>query len=286
LAARLHASIVIEGDDSDLLAACRARVSALLAEDFDEEMRELHGDGRLEYELRVSGGIPFPVFVTASQEFPDLTVQVQWAEPTQGRSGRAIIRNGTLREQASHSGTAADPMLQQVRAAPDGRLVLALACRRWHGAWHGYAIASDQHGFFRLEGGADAFVLLASDGVEGEWAERWTREAGDTRYERLANPESIAHDEQRELDAVARELAREWIWFAESPPEETAVERSRYEAYGVPVAGANLRSEKLRKVLQPDAAGSSFSSFGGDTRWIADQVHELWLAGEDDPPAL
>jgi hypothetical protein len=143
LAARLHASIVIEGDDSDLLAACRARVSALLAEDFDEEMRELHGDGRLEYELRVSGGIPFPVFVTASQEFPDLTVQVQWAEPTQGRSGRAIIRNGTLREQASQSGTAADPMLQHVRAAPDGRLVLALACRSWRGAWHGYAIASD-----------------------------------------------------------------------------------------------------------------------------------------------
>jgi hypothetical protein len=285
LPARLHATIVIEGE-ADVLAACRARVNGLLAGDFDEEMRELHGEGRLEYELRVSGGIPFPAFVTASHEFPELTLQVHWAEPTQGRSGRAIIQNGTLREQASESGAAAGPTPLQVRAAPDGRLVLALACRAWRGAWHGYAIASDQHAFFRVEGGADGFVLLASDGVEGAWVERWTREGPETRYERLADPEAIAHDEQRDLDALARELAGEWIWFAESPPEETAVERSRYETYGVPVAGANLRSEKLRKVLEPDAGGSSFSSFGSDTRWIADLIHELWLAGESDPPTL
>jgi hypothetical protein len=55
LPARLHAAIVIEGD-ADALDACRARVNALLAEDFDEELRERHTEGRLEYELRVSGG--------------------------------------------------------------------------------------------------------------------------------------------------------------------------------------------------------------------------------------
>ncbi len=76
--ARLHATIVVEGDP-DALAAFRARANALLAEDFDEELRERHTAERLEYELRVSGGIPFPSFVTASREFPDLELVVSWS---------------------------------------------------------------------------------------------------------------------------------------------------------------------------------------------------------------
>jgi hypothetical protein len=284
LASRLHATIVIEGD-ADALAVCRMRVNALLADEFDEELHERHTGGRLEYELRVSGGIPFPAFVTASQEFPELTVQVQWTEQAQGRSGRAVIQNGTLREQASHGGAAGGPLALDVRAAADGTLVLALACRRWRGAWVGYAIASEQHAFFRVEGDAGGFAILASDGVGDEWVERWRRTDDGTQYERLATPEAIPHEAQRELDAIAREFAREWIWFAESPPEEIAVERARFEAYGVPVAGANLRSEKLRKVLEPEAEGSSFSSFGDDTRWIARLMRDLWLApGESDGP--
>src|SRR5205823_621587 len=125
----------------------------------------------------------------------------------------------------------------------------------------------DQHAFFRVEGDEGGFVIVSSDGVEAEWAERWTRANDGTQYEKLAEREAIPEDELRELDAIAGELAREWIWFDQSPPEDTAVERSRYASYGVPVASANLRSEKLRKVLQPDAAGSSFSSFGEDARW-------------------
>jgi hypothetical protein len=286
LPVRLHATVVIEGDP-DALAACRVRINAMLADEFDEDLRERHTEGRLEYELRVSGGIPFPPFVTASQEFPELTVQVAWSEPAQGRSGRAVIQNGTLREQASQTAVASGPLLQHVRADAAGELVLALACRPWRGAWHGYAISAEQHAFCRIEGGKASFVLSASDGVERAWKERWTAAEEGVRYEQI--DEAIADDELRELDAIARELALEWIWFAGSPPEETAVERSRYEAYGVPVAGANLRSEKLRKVLQPDAGGSSFSSFGEDARWIVDLMHDFWLAaGEADgePPAL
>jgi hypothetical protein len=287
LPARLHATIVIEGDP-DALAACRMRVNALLAEDYDEELRERHTDGRLEYELRVSGGIPFPSFVTASQEFPGLTLQVAWSEPGQGRGGRALIQNGALREQASENGVAGGgPLLLEARADTEGRLVLALACRAWRGARHGYAISAEQHAFFRVEGGPDTFVLRASGGVERSWAERWTAAEEGVRYEEIDEP--VAEDELRELDSIARELVLEWIWFAQSPPEDTAVERSRYETYGVPVAGANLRSEKLRKVLQPDARGSSFGTFGEDTRWIAELMHDFWLAaGETDsePPAL
>ncbi len=198
-----------------------------------------------------------------------------------------MIREGALREQASEAGPASGPLLVHARADAEGRLVLALACRAWRGARHGYAIAAEQHAFFRVDGAKDAFVLRASGGVEGAWAERWTAAEEGVRYEEIE--QAIAEDELRELDAIARDFAGEWIWFAETPPEETAVERSRYEAYGVPVAGANLRSEKLRKVLQPDASGSSFGSFGEDTRWIVELMHDFWLAAgetESEPPAL
>ena len=290
LPTRLHATIVIEGD-ARALAACRARVNALLAEDFDEELRERHTEGRLEYELRVSGGIPFPAFVTASQEFPALELKVEWSEPAQGRGGRAVISNGALREQASQTGAPSGPLLQHVRADAEGRLVLALACRAWRGAWHGYAIAAEQHALWRVEGGRESFVLRASGGVERAWAERWTAVEEGVRYEEV--DETIAEEELRDLDAIARDFVGEWIWFAGSAPEETAIERSRYEAYGVPVAGANLRSEKLRKVLQHDnqtsANGSSFGSFGEDTRWIVELMHDFWLAPgetESEPPTL
>ena len=284
--ARLHATIVVEGDP-DALAAFRTRANALLAEDFDEELRERHTPARLEYELRVSGGIPFPSFVTASQEFPDLELVVSWSEPAHGRGGRALIRNGALREQATESGAASGPLLVHARADAEGRLVLALACRAWRGARHGYAISAEQHAFFRVDGAKDTFVLRASGGVEGAWAERWSAAEEGVRYEETG--EAIAEDELRELDAIARDFAGEWIWFAGGPAEETAVERSRYEAYGVPVAGANLRSFKLRKVLQAGTAGSSFDSFGEDARWIVELMHDFWLAADEadsEPPAL
>ncbi len=84
-------------------------------------------------------------------------------------------------------------------------------------------------------------------------------------------------DELRELDRLAQEFSREWIWFEESPPEETAVERARFEAYGYPVRAANLRSERLRKVLRLENGGLAFGSFGEDTRWILDLLRRCWL---------
>jgi len=287
LAGRLQATVTIEGGDADLLRACRERVNALLAEDGGGEFRELHTHGRLEYEFRLAGGIPFPPFVGASQEFPEVTVVVAWSDAAQGRGGRAVIRNGTLREQAAQTGAAAGPMLMDVRADAQGRLLLAVACRSWRGAWHGYALSSGEHAFFRVEGAAGRFVLSASDGVEPEWAERWKGKGGQARHEPLGEREPMGADELRELDAIARDFAGEWIWFAEAPEEEIAVERQRYAAYGVPVAAANLRSEKLRRVLQPGADGSAFSSFGKDTKWIARLLLRLWLApGEGgEPPA-
>jgi hypothetical protein len=285
LASRLHATITITGD-ARLLPACRKQLNELLAEESDEEFRELHTAERLEYELRLKGGIPFPPFVSVSQAFPEVTVEVEWTELAQGRSGSAVIQNGSLREEASRAGAAGGLLLQDVRADPGGRLRLAVACRRWRDAWHGYAIAAEQHAFFRIDGSEHTFLLAASDGIEPQWAERWTRANQEIRHEELLEREAIAEEELRELDALAQEFAGEWIWFAESAPEETAVERQRYEAYGVPVNAANLRSEKLRKILQPAALESAFSSFGAETQWIPELMQRLWLdASADGEPA-
>lgn len=272
----LVAKITVSGDPQ-LLRDYRGEVNRLLDEEESGPFRELHTGERLEYEFRVSAGIPFPPFVSASQLFPDLTVEVRWSEAALGRSGHAIIRNGVVAEQASQGQAAAGEVSIHVRAASDGGIDLAVGCARWRDAWHGYAIAANEHAFFRLAGSPGSCELSASDGVEAEWAERWIVASGDAEYAELAEREPIAEDELRDLDRLARDFSREWIWFDESPADETAVERQRFAAYGYPVRPANLRSEKLRKVLRPHGDVLAFDSFGGDASWVPTLLRRWWL---------
>ena len=79
----------------------------------------------------------------------------------------------------------------------------------------------------------------------------------------------------------SREFTREWIWFEESPPEETVVERRRFADYGYPVCAANLRSEKLRTVLRPGDGGFALDSFGEDTRWVPELLRRCWLSPDE-----
>jgi hypothetical protein len=273
----LTATITVKGDPGQL-RAYRSELRPLLEEEGADSYRELHTEGQLEYEFKLRGGIPFPPFVEVSQAFPELAIEVRWTESAEGRTGRAVIQNGVLREQAADSRAPSGGALQEVRALADGRLQLALVCERWREAWLGYAIAPDQHAFFRIAGSDGDCELSASDGVEGEWAEHWSVKSGRTDYSEIAPREPIAQEALRELDRIAEGFAREWIWFEESPPEETAVERRRFEDYGYPVRAANLRSEKLRKVLRPDADGLALGSFDEDTRWIAELLRRCWLA--------
>jgi hypothetical protein len=272
----LVATITVSGDPQ-LLREYRGQVNRLLDEEGGGSYRELHTSERLEYELKLQGGIPFPPFVSASQAFPGLTVEVKWSEAALGKSGRAIIRNGVLAEQAVHSHAPGGAVANDVRAGDDGGLELAVSCARWREHWHGYVIAAGEHAFFRVAGSAQSCELRASDGADSEWAERWRVSHGDPAYGELAPREPIAEDELRELDRLAQEFAREWIWFEESPPEETAVERQRFAAYGYPVRAANLRMEKLRNVLRPDAGGLGFGSFADDARWIPGLLRRCWL---------
>src|SRR5205823_13491110 len=217
----LNATITVRGDPG-LLREYRAEVNRALDEEGGESYRELHSAERLEYEFRLRGGIPFPPFVSASQAFPDLTVEVQWSDAALGRSGRAVIRNGVLAEQGVQSQAPTGSALQEVRADADGGLDLALACARWREFWHGYVIAQDQHAFFRIAGSGGSCELFASYGIEAEWAERWTVASGDADYAELAPREPIAEDELRELDRLAQEFSREWIWFEDRSEEHTS----------------------------------------------------------------
>jgi hypothetical protein len=148
---------------------------------------------------------------------------------------------------------------------------------RWRDAWHGYVIAAEEHAFFRVTGSRESCELSASDGVEAEWAERWRALPDATEYAELAPREAIAGDELRELDRLAGEFSREWIWFDESPPEEIAVERQRFAAYGNPVRAANLRSAKLLTVLQRDDGGFAFGTFGAESVWVPELLRRCWL---------
>lgn len=272
----LVAKITVSGDPQ-LLRDYRGEVNRLLDEEGSGPFRELHTGERLEYEFRVNSGIPFPPFVSASHLFPDLTVEVHWSETALGRSGHAVIRNGVLAEQASQGRAPSGEVSIYVRAAADGGIDLAVGCARRRDAWHGYAIAANEHAFFRIAGSPESCELSASDGVEAEWAERWIVASGDAAYIELAKREPIAEDELRELDRLARDFSREWIWFDESPADETAVERQRFAAYGYPVRPANLRSEKLRKVLQPEGGILAFDSFGEDASWVPALLRRCWL---------
>lgn len=268
------ATVVVEGDPP-LLAGYRARVNALLDGEAAGAYRELHTAGRLDYRIKASG-VPYPPFVEASAEYPDLTVLVEWQNPLGGTGGAATIRAGKLVDQTIGRAAGTDHAIE-LRAEPDGTLVLAVAMRRRRaGEWIGYALTADQHAFLRTSEGAT--VLEAADGATPEWAERWTMRDDDATYAELDPREPIESEVAADLERLAHEFADEWIWFAEAPLEETAVERQRYADYGYRVNAANVRTAKLRTVLRPAPAGGYvLEAADPEARVVAALVARLWL---------
>ena len=75
----------------------RERIRWLLVRDPDcDPFTERHAPGCLEYRFEVVNGIPFPTFVAASAEFPELRVEADWDKD--GAKGGAAIENGRLVE--------------------------------------------------------------------------------------------------------------------------------------------------------------------------------------------
>ena len=79
------------------LADFRERLRWLMVRDVDaEDYTEHHAEGLLEYRFEPKLGIPFPVFVQASADFPELRVEAEWDKDD--LRGRAVIEAGKLVE--------------------------------------------------------------------------------------------------------------------------------------------------------------------------------------------
>ena len=184
-----------------------------------------------------------------------------------------------LTQQSTAAGPGEPAASCELRVDRDGTLVIAVVCRRRSkGEWIGYALTASQHALFRVEQRGAAGLLEATDGVDLEWAERWTIEGDRVRYAELDPRETVDERLLGELDRLAHDFADEWIWFADGAPDETAVERQRYERYGLKVSSANVRTEKLKTVLRETATGGfELAITDPESAAIAALVARHWL---------
>jgi hypothetical protein len=283
----IHATVTVRGEASQR-GACEARLRRLLAAQFlKNEVTEHHGPEALCYDLKVEGGIPFPAFAQASQEFPALTFEAEWVDLAAGHRGSATIAAGRLTAQRTER-LESGPRGGQpcfVAVGPDGHLVLGLALVRTRAdEWRGYAIAAER----------DALLLLARDPASGrielrateggpEWSELWSGPGPSGPFERaaLVPPVAIPDADFRELDALARAFVADWIWFAAAPETEIAIELSRFERLGYAVRDANVRSQRLHRMRAAagDAAGAlEHCSLAPEELWVKDVVLATWAA--------
>ena len=71
----------------------RERVRWLLVRDPDvDPYTEHHAPDRLEYRFEMEKGLPFPTFIAASGEFPELRVEAEWDRD--GKRGGVAIEAG------------------------------------------------------------------------------------------------------------------------------------------------------------------------------------------------
>lgn len=284
----IHATVTISGDAA-LRIACEARLRRLLSHQFlKNEVTEHHGPEALCYDLKVEGGIPFPVFAQASREFPGLTFEADWVNVAQGEKGGATIVDG----RATSRGTArvpvrtADEHPVYVEVTPDGRLRLALTLlRAARDEWRGYAVTATRDALIRAvrRSGTGHAELDATQGA-AEWALAWRRasEAAGPVKLRDAAPRPIEKVLFGELEALARRFAGEWIWLSDGPREEIAVEADRYARYGYPVNPANVRSVHVHRLRAEAAEGAPMvhSTLAVDDEWVKDLVLQTW--GRDE----
>jgi hypothetical protein len=280
----IHATVTITGD-KPMLGACEARLRRLLSAQFLKgEVTEHHGAQALCYDLKVEGGIPFPVFAQASQEFPGLEFVAEWVNVAAGERGAATIVNGRVSAQTKDriAAQAGGEHPLYVEVAASGGLVLALTLLRVaRDEWRGYALTAGRDALVRALRGPspDALELYATEGGP-EWAGVWRGKppALEAGREALAPPIAIDDAIFRELDQVARGFVADWIWFASAPHEEIAIERERYARGGFEVAEANVRSARLHRLRAEAGEGQPlvYSTLGAEDLWVKDLVLATW----------
>ncbi|MGH8703409.1 MAG: hypothetical protein ACREVR_19830, partial [Burkholderiales bacterium] len=250
----IHATVTITGE-KDALGACEARLRRLLSSQFlKDEVTEHHGQEALCYDLKIAGGIPFPAFAQASQEFPGLAFEAEWVNVAAGEKGHATLVDGRVTGQTNErvATRAGGEHPVYVEVAPDGGLTLALTLVRVaRDEWRGYAVTATRDALLRVMRSpeSDAVELYATDGGP-EWEMLWRGRLSAVTFERetLKPPIAIEDAVFRELDQLARSFAAGWVWFASEGRDDIAVESERYARYGYPVSTANVRSARLHRM--------------------------------------
>jgi hypothetical protein len=150
-----------------------------------------------------------------------------------GVRGRALIENGKVTKEKEVLETSG----VVIELDGEGRLELALVCERRGDEWLGYATTSDRHSYFRFR---DSLALVAPE------------------------------DADEALEEIAFRLVDEWLWYDE---EEAPLERARYAGYGMPVLGANVKSDKLAWLR---GRGMRFSSLEPGAAPVREALERQW----------
>jgi len=280
----IHATVIITGPAEER-QACEANLRRTLAGQLRRnDVTEHHGAEALCYDLKVEGGIPFPVFAQASEAYPGLEFAVDWVNVAAGEHGTARFIAGRLAAQTAEAVGATSPTEHPtfVSVAADGRLILGLTLERVAGSeWRGYGVTATRDTLLRIrhDPQSQAVELHVTDGAS-EWAAAWTGRYPGRRLkaERLKNPIVMETRVYEELERLARAFADAWIWFAKDPEREIAIERERYERYGYKVSDANVRSVRLHTMRTEAGEGRPLehSTLGVDESWLKDLVLATW----------
>ena len=281
-AAFTHVVFKVDGEPAHL-PAFDARLKLLCVEsgvDFDCE--EQHAAGLLHYDLKVQGGIPFPPFVLASGEFPQVAIEVEWVDAGGGVRGTAKIAGGTLEAQNVENVGGGAGHAVMIRTGAAGTLALAfVAIRTGQDECRGYMLTGSEDALFRItrDPASGAIELYATQGT-AEWCRAWRLSAGgNVEYRKIDPAQPIADADFQELDKLAREFVAQWIWFGNDEPHEIAIEAERYARLGYTVRDANLRSVALHRIKDGAAAGDGgihYSTLESAIAWIEGAIARCW----------
>ncbi|MGA0025147.1 MAG: hypothetical protein ACO3F9_10955 [Burkholderiales bacterium] len=277
----IHATLTVTGD-RESLAACDARIKALLvAEAYTGEFGEHHGDDALSYDFKVHGGIPFPAFAAASQEFPGLTITAEWVNVAAGRKGQAQIANGAITDHREEAVAlaAGDTRNRHLLADPDGTLRIAVALMATApGRWAGYVLDHERDALFDIARDGDAIELLATDGAP-DWVLRWRLAGEDSApAPEVIAPQRIDPAQYAALEQFAQAFVADWIWFRDAPAESNAIDVDRFARYGYTVHDANVRAARLHALRNEAGEGRPLlhDTVDPECRWIVGVLLRCW----------
>lgn len=233
----------------------------LLAETHDDGPG---GEAPLVFDFSSGAGVPFPVLVTVSTQYPECVAVIGWHKGS--ASGETTIQNGQVKE-ASRETALAGRTPQSVELGADGVLQLALALDLGRDGILGFCATADAETWFKIPGSSETAGWFTVGGDGTAWDERWHN----GQCAPVIPPVALTPSEQRVLDALSAAFRAEWLWYAGDAEEQIIVERQRYQAAGRPVHAVNLKSIKLAGHGQ-----GVMSSLAPEQAWIAALLRTTW----------